>query len=83
MSPVHSFALALAAALGLAAQAAAADLAVVGAKIYPSPTATPIEAGTVVVHDGRIVAVGPQDRVKVPVGATVIDGGGKVVTAGF
>ena len=69
--------------LGLASQAGAADLAVVGAKIYPSPTAAPIEAGSVVVHDGRIAAVGPQGKVKVPAGATVIDGRGKVVTAGF
>jgi imidazolonepropionase-like amidohydrolase len=83
MSSVPRFALALAAALGLASQAAAADLAVVGAKIYPSPKAAPIEAGTVVLHDGRIAALGPQDKVKVPVGATVIDGRGKVVTAGF
>jgi imidazolonepropionase-like amidohydrolase len=83
MSPVHRFALAFAAALGLASQAAAADIAVVGAKIYPSPTAAAIEAGTVVVHDGRIAAMGPLDKVTVPVGATVIDGRGKVVTAGF
>jgi imidazolonepropionase-like amidohydrolase len=83
MSPFRRCLLAVAACLGLASGARAADLAVVGAKIYPSPTAAPIEAGTVLVHDGRIAAVGPKAEVQVPPGATVIDGAGKVVTAGF
>src|ERR1700742_4178528 len=76
-------ALAVILSLGLVSQVGAADLAAVGAKIYPSPTAAPIEAGTVLVHDGRIAALGPRDKVKVPAGAQVIDGAGKVVTAGF
>ena len=76
-------ALAITAALALAPQARAADLAIVGARIYPSPTAAPIEAGTVLVHDGRIAAIGDQARIKVPAGARVIDGHGKVVTAGY
>jgi imidazolonepropionase-like amidohydrolase len=39
-------------------------LALVGAKIYPSPTEEPIERGSILIHDGRIVAVGPKDRRK-------------------
>jgi len=61
----------------------AADLAIVGAKIYPSPDAPAIERGTIVVRDGRIFAVGPTSQVAVPAGAPVIDGSGSVVVAGF
>ena len=64
----------------------ASDLALVHAKIYPSPTEPAIEDGTVLVHDGRITAIGPSARVKPPRFAravTVIDCQGKVVTAGF
>jgi imidazolonepropionase-like amidohydrolase len=59
------------------------DLVLVGAKIYPSPTEPPIENGSVVVHDGRIVAVGSSASIVVPRSATVIDCKGLVVTAGF
>lgn len=61
----------------------ASDLALVGAKIYPSPTEPPIENGSIIVRDGRIVAVGPSSKIKVPRGAQVIDCNGSVVTAGF
>src|SRR5690349_18029148 len=61
----------------------ASDLALVGAKIYPSPTEQAIESGSILVHDGQIVAVGPSAAVKVPRDATVIDCKGLVVTAGF
>src|SRR4030095_16313895 len=61
----------------------ASDLALVGAKIYLSPTEPAIESGSILVHDGQIVAVGPSAVVKVPRDATVIDCKGLVVTAGF
>jgi imidazolonepropionase-like amidohydrolase len=61
----------------------ASDLVLVGAKIYPSPNEPAIENGSVLVHDGRILAVGPSAAIKVPRGATIIDCKGLVVTAGF
>ena len=61
----------------------ASDLVLVGAKIYPSPSEPAIENGSILVHDGRILAVGPSAAIKVPRGATVIDCKGFVVTAGF
>ena len=67
----------------LATSVAAQDLAVVGARVYPAPDATPIEDATVWVRDGRIAAVGPRSGVKVPSGVRVIDGRGMSVTAGF
>jgi imidazolonepropionase-like amidohydrolase len=42
-----------------------------------------IEAGTVVVRDGVIEAVGPADKVQVPYDAEAIDGKGMVVYPGF
>ena len=56
-------------------------LAIQHARIYTSPTAPPIEDGTLLIHDGRIVDVGAQ--VKIPADATLIPCNGCVVTAGF
>ena len=63
--------------------ARAADLAIVDARVYAGPDTAPIERCTVLVRDGRIAAVGPSATVAVPAGATVIDGKGRFVTAGF
>lgn len=67
--------------LSLCATGQAAELAIVNARIYPSPEARPIERGTVLVRDGRIVAVGK--GVRVPKTAEVVDAHDAVVTAGF
>ncbi len=77
---VLSFALSLAALTGAAN---AADLAIVHARLYASPTSAPIADGAVVSHDGRIAQVGTMGRVRIPKGATVIDAHGGAVTAGF
>jgi imidazolonepropionase-like amidohydrolase len=61
----------------------ASDLALVGGKVYPSPNEEPIDNGSIIVHDGLIVAVGPSATVKIPHDAKVIDCKGLVVTAGF
>ena len=60
-----------------------ADTALTGAKIYTSPTDPPIENGSIVIHDGLIVAVGPTSKVTIPRSAQVIDCKGLVITAGF
>lgn len=61
------------------------DLACVGAKVYPSPTDPPIENATLLVHDGKIIAVAPSYRLKnkFPHSSVTIDCKGKVVIAGF
>jgi imidazolonepropionase-like amidohydrolase len=61
----------------------ASDLALVGAKIYRSPTEQPIEHGSILVRDGRINAVGPSSAVKIPRGTPTIDCTGLTITAGF
>src|ERR1700731_977202 len=60
----------------------AADLALVGARIYPGPDAAPLSNGTIIIHDGRIASIGG-NTVKVPGGTTRIDCKGLAVTAGF
>lgn len=63
--------------------ARAADLALIHAKIYTSPSVAPIDDASILTHDDLIVAVGPGSTVKIPHSATVIDCKGLVVTAGF
>src|SRR5438552_16077407 len=63
----------------------ASDLALVGAKIYSSPGQPPIENGTILVHDGVILAVGPATKVRPSRSehaVTPIDCKGKIATAG-
>jgi imidazolonepropionase-like amidohydrolase len=61
----------------------ASDLALIGAKIYPSPTEPPIENGSILVRQGQILAIGPAPAIKIPRVAAIIDCKGLIVTAGF
>jgi imidazolonepropionase-like amidohydrolase len=78
------FVRAIAAAAVLAAiagsPARAQTVAIVGGTVYPV-SGPRIEHGTVLIRDGRIVAVGA--NVAVPAGATTIDATGKWVTPGL
>jgi imidazolonepropionase-like amidohydrolase len=58
-------------------------LALVGGKAIPSPDAAPIPDATVLIENGRISAIGPLERVKVPQGATTLACRGLVVVAGL
>ncbi|HEX7239723.1 MAG TPA: amidohydrolase family protein [Longimicrobiaceae bacterium] len=73
-------AFAAAALLAAAPLAAQGTVAIEGGTVYPV-TGAPIEGGTVVIRDGRIVAVGR--GVAVPAGARRIDARGKRVTPGL
>ena len=66
--------------LSAAASASAQTIAITGAKVYPVSSA-PIENGTVLIRDGKIVAVGA--NITVPADARRIDATGKWVTPGF
>ncbi len=59
------------------------DLAIVGAKLYSSPDAPPVEDSVVVVKNGKIVSVGSRADTPVPSGIRVLDAHGAVLTAGF
>ena len=75
-----SMTLALVASLLAPSVVAAQTIAIVGGKVYPV-SAPPIDNGTVLIRDGRIVAVGAS--VTVPADAQRIDATGKIVTPGF
>jgi len=72
--------LAAAAAALLAAPAAAQTIAITGGTVYPV-TGAPIPNGTVLIRDGRIVAVGA--GIAIPAEARRIDATGKWVTPGL
>lgn len=58
-------------------------LALVGATIHVGPAEDPIRGGVILVEDRIIVAAGPQDTVRVPRDAQVVDCSGLTITAGF
>jgi imidazolonepropionase-like amidohydrolase len=68
------------AALALPARAFAQPVAIVGGRVHPV-SGPVIENGTVVIDNGRIVAVGAS--VPLPVGARIVDAKGKWVTPGL
>lgn len=55
-------------------------IAIVGAEIHPAGGPV-LPRGTIVIRDGKIVAIGAD--IKPPAGANAIDASGKVVTPGF
>ena len=63
-----------------AAPAAAQTLAITGGRVVIGDGSEPIDNGTVVIRDGRVVAAGA--NVAVPAGAQVVDAHGKWVTPG-
>lgn len=58
-------------------------LAIVGATLIDGTGAAPVPDSAVVVKDGRIVAVGPRHKVKIPKHANVIDASGKFLLPGL
>lgn len=63
--------------------ASAQTLALVGAMVYSSPAAAPLQDAVVVTSGGTITAVGRRGDVKIPKDARVIDCHGKTIVAGF
>jgi len=70
-------------AVAMTGTANAADVALTHARIYAAPDAAPIADGTILIHDGRIAALGAGGVVRVPRDAVRIDSHGGTVTAGF
>ncbi len=70
-----------AAAMGAAFPVAAQTVAVTNARLVIGDGSAPVENGTVVVRDGRVVAAGA--GVAVPAGVPVVDAGGRWVTPGL
>ncbi len=60
-----------------------ADLALTGANIYTSPHEPPISSGTVLIKDGKILAVGKSSDIQVHHKTPTIDCTGLTMTSGF
>lgn len=60
-----------------------ADLVITGATLIDGSGAPPQQETTIVVADGRIVAVVPDGEAALPSGARIIDAAGKYVVPGF
>jgi imidazolonepropionase-like amidohydrolase len=58
-------------------------LACVGGKLYPSPTAPPVEDAAILIEDGKITTVAAGARFKLPASTEVLDCQGKFIVAGF
>src|SRR6185295_15553210 len=58
-------------------------IAITGATVIDGNGGAPIENGTVVVINGKIADVGTKEKVKVPRGASVVDGTGMSLLPGF
>ena len=72
--------------LGLPLAARASDLKLVHATIYTSPNEPPLRDAAILIHNGRITAVGPTGSIKSPLltrKLTVYDCTGLTITAGF
>jgi imidazolonepropionase-like amidohydrolase len=78
MSPARSLLL-----LVLAISLHASDLVLAGATVYPAPGVHPIADASMVIHDGRIVALGPRASVVTPKDGEVHDCTGRFVVAGY
>src|SRR5271169_4630622 len=61
----------------------ASTIAVVGGTLIDGTGAAPVPDTTVVIHNGRIVAAGPQSKVKIPKHASVVDAHGKTILPGL
>ncbi len=72
--------LALGAVGATTTSARAQTIAIVGGTVYPV-SGPRIERGTVLIRDGRVVAVGAD--VPIPAGAQRVDAAGRIVTPGF
>jgi imidazolonepropionase-like amidohydrolase len=84
MKPWFSFLMAGVFLLSPIAKAAESPALVLqGGKVYPSPTAGPIDDAIVLIENGRIAAVGKRGQLTIPKSARVIDCTGKVIVAGF
>src|SRR5260221_4866853 len=70
--------------LALIETGAATDTkAFVGARIFDGTAKPVIENGTIVVQDGRVIAIGPSGKIKAPGGAQTINVSGKTISPGL
>jgi imidazolonepropionase-like amidohydrolase len=65
------------------ASSRSASLAIVGGTLIDGTGSAPLADAALIVRQGRIVAVGPRSKVKIPHGANLVDATGKFVLPGL
>ena len=80
---IHVIALAFGVWVGVARAQASSTVAFLGVNVVPMDRERVIERQTVLVRDGKIIEIGPATRVRVPAGATVVNGFGKYLMPGL
>jgi hypothetical protein len=75
--------LAVALAIGASSVADAQTTALRGARVIDGTGAAPLDNATIVIRDGRIVAVGASAETQIPSGAEVVDYTGKTIIPGL
>jgi imidazolonepropionase-like amidohydrolase len=73
----------LALLIGPSTDANAQTIALRGARLIDGSGGAPIDNATIVIRDGRIVAIGPSAGTPVPSGAEVVDYAGKTIIPGL
>src|SRR5262249_45461237 len=73
----------LALLIGASTNANAQTTALRGARVIDGSGGAPIDNATIVIRDGRIVAIGPSADTPVPSGAQVVDYTGKTIIPGL
>jgi imidazolonepropionase-like amidohydrolase len=61
----------------------ASTIAIVGGTLIDGTGAAPVQDAAVVIHKGRIVAVGSRSQVKIPKHANIVDAQGKTILPGL
>jgi imidazolonepropionase-like amidohydrolase len=75
--------LSIAFAIGVSTTADAQTTALRGARIIDGSGGAPLDNATIVIRDGRIVAIGPSGNTAVPSGAEIVDYSGKTIIPGL
>src|SRR5262245_13473769 len=73
----------LALVIGASSDADAQTTALRGARVIDGRGGAPIDNATIVIRDGRIVAIGPSAGTAVPTGAEIVDYSGKTIIPGL
>ena len=82
-SLLMAVALLLSPVVSIAGEVEGPALVLQGGRVYPSPTAGPIDDAVVLIQNGQIAALGKRGHVIIPKSVRVIDCTGKIIVAGF
>jgi imidazolonepropionase-like amidohydrolase len=57
--------------------------AILGGRLIDGSGADPVENGCVLIENGKIIAAGPQNAIRIPNGTSILDAAGRTILPGF